>query len=156
VAENWGGERWRWTIFGCILAMGGMIGTMFPEPFWALKIPWVKEDERAGRLAGVRQQLSTAARGAPVIANRHQDAAEAAFYMPGQPDVWASSVGSRPTAFDYMRDRPDIGAMPRVLFLGTHVREFCDEYGFTPARRELHDHASEPSPAHARLDDDDP
>jgi len=78
------------------------------------------------------QQLDAVAQGAPVIANRHQDAADAAFYMKGQPEVWASSVGSRPTAFDYMRDKPDIRSMPRVLFLGTHVKQFCDEYGFAP------------------------
>jgi hypothetical protein len=109
-----------------------MIITQFPEPFWAMKIPWVS---RLDDLVGWREfgtELDRAARGVPVVANRHQYAAHASFYMPGQPDVWASSVGSRPTAYDYMRQKPDIRSMPQVLFLGTHVKQFCDEYGFSP------------------------
>jgi hypothetical protein len=79
-------------------------------------------------------EVAAAASGAPVIANRHQIAAEAAFYMPGQPDVWASSVGSRPTAFDYMRGAPNIRMFPNILFLGSNVDEFCHAYGFAPEK----------------------
>jgi len=67
-------------------------------------------------LVGWREfgQQSRRARGAPVSANRHQDAAEAAFYMLGQPDVWASaSARARPASIT-CADRPDIGAMPRT------------------------------------------
>ena len=75
--------------------------------------------------------------GAPIVAGRHQDAAELAFYLPGQPDVWvfslrdtAGHLDNRATAFDYFPGRPDISANRRVLFFHGHVEDFCRVYGF--------------------------
>jgi len=67
-----------------------------------------------------------------VVCNTHQDAGEMAFYMPGQPEVWAIGLGadSRPTAFDYFDDKPDFYRVPRVLLVNGHKDEFCQKYGF--------------------------
>ena len=132
VSERWQGARWNWTMIGCIVAFGGFLAVQFLEPFWMMKIPRVKKMDGLVGWRDFGRQIDAVARGAPVIANRHQDAGEAAFYMNGQPDVWASSVGSRPTAFDYMRGGPDISSLPRVLFLGSHDEEFVRKYGFIP------------------------
>jgi hypothetical protein len=69
-----------------------------------------------------------------VITNRHEDAGEAAFYMPGQPEVWCVGIGSRPTAFDYF-DELDFARIPRVLWLGGHVELFEKQYGYIEANR---------------------
>ncbi|HZK81558.1 MAG TPA: hypothetical protein VFC46_10835, partial [Humisphaera sp.] len=79
------------------------------------------------------RQVADAARGTPVVCNRHQDAGEAAFYLPGQPDVWCE-VGSRPTAYDYYdRGRPDYSAIPEVLFVGGNkdADKFMAKFGYT-------------------------
>ena len=68
------------------------------------------------------RELALAADGAPVVCNRHQDAAEASFYMPGQPDVWCDGIGSRPTAYDYFDVKPDFSKINRVLFAEDMLR----------------------------------
>jgi hypothetical protein len=84
----------------------------------------------------------TPAVGGPVliVAGRHQDAAELSFYMPGQPEVWViNGVGkdgkpvSRPTAYDYFPDRPDVRQLPAVVFFWGHADAFCDTYQFVTA-----------------------
>ena len=67
----------------------------------------------------------------PVVCNRHQDAGEAAFYMPGQPDVWCDSVGSRLTAFDFFGHQPDYGKIPKLIFVGSHISAFAEKHGYT-------------------------
>jgi hypothetical protein len=69
-----------------------------------------------------------------VVCNRHQDAAEASFYMPGQPDVWCDGVGSRPTAYDYFDVKPDFSTINRVLFVGGHAPQFIAKHGYTQSR----------------------
>jgi 4-amino-4-deoxy-L-arabinose transferase-like glycosyltransferase len=77
------------------------------------------------------QELALAADGALVVCNRHQDAAEASFYMPGQPDVWCDGIGSRPTAYDYFDVKPDFSRIDRVLFVGGHVAMFMAKYDYS-------------------------
>jgi hypothetical protein len=76
---------------------------------------------------------------AMVVADRHQDAGELAFYLTGQPDVWCYPLHnkkgeplSRATSFDYMDDRPNLAQVENVVFVGGDAKEFCREYGFVP------------------------
>jgi len=69
------------------------------------------------------------------MANRHEDAAEAAFYMPGQPEVWCVGIGSRPTAYDYFDDQPDFAKIPGVFWIGGHVDQFTEKYGLIEQSR---------------------
>ncbi len=80
------------------------------------------------------RELLAAADSAPVVCNRHQDAAEASFYMPGQPDVWCDGVGSRPTAYDYFDVKPDFSTINRVLFVGGHAALFVAKHHYSKAR----------------------
>jgi 4-amino-4-deoxy-L-arabinose transferase-like glycosyltransferase len=89
----------------------------------------VEDRHRYGR------ELAAAADGALIVTNRHQDAAEAAFYMPGQPDVWCDGIGSRPTAFDYFDTKPDFFTISHVLFLGGHVGQFMAKYHYLQSRQ---------------------
>jgi hypothetical protein len=74
--------------------------------------------------------LGRVANGLPVVCNRHQDAAEASFYMPDQPDVWCDSVASRPTAYDFFDRSPDFAKMSRLIFVGGHVPQFAAKHGY--------------------------
>lgn len=137
LTENWSGIRVHWVREGCklalifsaalhLLAVPGVIAT-----FGRLRIPL---PHNVTDLYGWREfgrQLSQRAQGLPVICNRHQDAGEAEFYMLGQPPVWCDSIGSRPTAFDYFdTGRPDYAKLPRVIFVGSHEKEFAKKYGY--------------------------
>jgi hypothetical protein len=73
--------------------------------------------------------------GLPMVANRHEDAAMTAFYAPGQPEVWAVGIGSRPTAFDFFDEQPDFEKMPGVFWIGGHVDLFAKKYGFVEQSR---------------------
>jgi 4-amino-4-deoxy-L-arabinose transferase-like glycosyltransferase len=131
VAENLAGTRWQWTRLSCVLALAAALLAPFPDPLWRAGIPWIK---RMDDLVGWRQlvsEINGVADGAPIISNRHQDAGMVAFYSRGQPPVLASSVGSRPTAFDYVDNAPDPRQYPKLLFLGAHDEEFCTRYGFS-------------------------
>jgi 4-amino-4-deoxy-L-arabinose transferase-like glycosyltransferase len=72
-----------------------------------------------------------------IVCGRHQDAAELSFYLPGQPHVWCyNALGpdgkpdSRPTAFDYFPDRPDLSKVPALIYFNGHLDDFCRTYGF--------------------------
>jgi 4-amino-4-deoxy-L-arabinose transferase-like glycosyltransferase len=80
------------------------------------------------------RELAVAADGALVVCNRHQDAAIASFYMPGQPDVWCDGVGFRPTAYDYFDAKPDFSTIDRVLFVGGHAAMFMAKHHYTHSR----------------------
>jgi hypothetical protein len=73
--------------------------------------------------------------GLPMVANRHEDAAETAFYAPGQPEVWCVGIGSRETAYDYFDEQPDFVKMPGVFWIGGHVDLFEKKYGFVEQSR---------------------
>jgi len=80
------------------------------------------------------RELAVAANGALVVCNRHQDAAIASFYMPGQPDVWCDGVGFRPTAYDYFDVKPDFSTIDHVLFVGWHGAMFMAKHHYTQSR----------------------
>src|SRR5205807_5645277 len=113
----------RWLKLGIAIALVVTLILHVPQLLWQTHLPAPRKlDELAGwRVWGA--ELDRIAAGAPVLCNRHQDAAEAAFYMPGQPDVWASSEGSRMTAYDFMPSPPPYKSAPRILFMGYHVSE---------------------------------
>jgi 4-amino-4-deoxy-L-arabinose transferase-like glycosyltransferase len=78
--------------------------------------------------------------GIPIIAGRHQDAAELSFYMPGRPEVWViTPLGkdgkpvSRPTAYDYFPDRPNVREMPEVVYFNGHEEQFRQTFEFVTA-----------------------
>ncbi len=79
--------------------------------------------------------LAKSADGAQVVCNRHQDAAEATFYLPGKPNVWCDSIGTRPAAYDYFDDKPDFSKLSRVLYVGGNRDLFMAKYGYTRAEK---------------------
>lgn len=75
---------------------------------------------------------SALAGGIPIVTNKHQDAGEAAFYVPGQPQIWCDSTGTRPTAFDYFFDeQPNFAKIPAVFWVGGNHDAFARKFGFT-------------------------
>ena len=143
LSENWSGRRVHWATAGVRIALGVLIGMHIlaaPPVLRALVRQPIKLPHAALDLSGWPQfgrwlgDLSTQT-GAPIIANRHQDAGEASFYVPGQPDVWCVSIGSRPTAFDYFDEKPDFGKIPLVLWAGGHSELFCKAYGYVEIQR---------------------
>ena len=138
LTENWQGNRVQWVRKGCEVALGFAIG------IHVLAMPSVQQwllqkhfhlTHQATDLWGWRdfgKKLAWEAEGMPVICNRHQDAGEAAFYMPGQPEVWCEGVGSRPTAFDYFDERrPDYAHLEQVFYVGGHVDLFMAKFGYS-------------------------
>jgi hypothetical protein len=81
------------------------------------------------------QALAKSADGAYIVCNRHQDAAEATFYLPGKPNVWCDSIGTRPAAYDYFDDKPDFAKLNRVLYVGGNRDLFMAKYGYAHAER---------------------
>jgi 4-amino-4-deoxy-L-arabinose transferase-like glycosyltransferase len=79
--------------------------------------------------------LGKSAGGASIVCNRHQDAAEATFYVPGRPNVWCDSIGTRPAAYDYFDEKPDFSTLNRVLFIGGNRDLFMAKFGYTHAER---------------------
>lgn len=128
VADKWP-QRIGWAKHGCAVALAFTLVMHVPELILktgAKPAPVLDQFESIPFAKLVEQNSG----GLPVICNRHQDAGLTSFYMTGRPDIWAVSCGSRPTAFDYMQGGPDLLNMPEVMFVGWHVKEFCDEYGF--------------------------
>ncbi|MDB5172662.1 MAG: hypothetical protein JWN51_1435 [Phycisphaerales bacterium] len=143
LSENWEGNRVHWVRKGCEVALCFTVGVhLLGTPSiqqrllkWHWPIPHQVTDLSGWREYG--RQLAQRANGAPVVCNRHQDAGEAAFYMPGQPDVWCEGIGFRTTAFDYFdRGRPDYANTPRVLFVGRHAEMFAEAFHYPFMRRE--------------------
>src|SRR5665213_2428223 len=132
------GNRVQWVRKGCEVALGFTIALHLlavPQLQQMLLRHGVPLPHQATDLWGwsdFGRQLADRAGGARVVCNRYGDAGEAAFYMPGQPDVWCEGVGSRPTAYDYFdRDRPEYARLPRVFFVGGHVDLFMQKFGYT-------------------------
>ena len=138
LSEKWDGRRLEWAHGGVRLALGIVISMhviLLPRVTnwmlqWHVKLPHALSDVTGWREYGRAIANEANRTGVPVVTNRHQDAAEAAFYMPGQPEVWCDGIGSRPTAFDYFDDRPDFAKIPAVLWVGGHVDLFRQKYGY--------------------------
>jgi 4-amino-4-deoxy-L-arabinose transferase-like glycosyltransferase len=127
--------RRKWLGTGLWVAAIGAVVISMPSLLVRAGVRLSKFDELSGWPAFARQ-LEVKRAGLPVVCNMQRDAGQVAFHLPGQPDVRAISVGSRPTAFDYMDDRLDPRSMPRLVFMGGHVEAFCADYGFAPVRKD--------------------
>jgi 4-amino-4-deoxy-L-arabinose transferase-like glycosyltransferase len=149
IARRWKPLDIKLILIGSGVALAITIGLHSPDLLYKLtkdRLPfprklnefygWRKMAEAADRARRMDRGL-VLLRPAPVVAGRHQDAAELSFYLPGQPDVWVYPLAdtggnpdSRPTAFDYFPDRPDIAKADRVLFFHGHIEDFCRTFGF--------------------------
>lgn len=127
--------RRKWLGTGLWVAAIGSVVISMPLLLIRVGVRLSKFDELCG-WPGFARQLEQKRAGLPVVCNMQRDAGQVAFHLPGQPDVRAVGVGSRPTAFDYMDDRLDPRSMPRLVFVGKHADEFCEAYGFAPVRRD--------------------
>jgi 4-amino-4-deoxy-L-arabinose transferase-like glycosyltransferase len=144
LSQNWAGTRLKWAHLGVRVALIGLIGVYFVAyPTVTdrilrlpIHIPHAIEDLRGWRSYGVWLGNTSTWYDAPVITNRHQDSGEAAFYMPGQPEVWCVSIGTRPTAFDYFDEKPDFAKIPRVVWVGGNYNLFEKAYGYTEVVRQ--------------------
>ena len=165
VARRWKPFDVKWLKIGCGVALAITIGLHSPDYLYQglkktdsamsavarrvpesvqARLPAIRLQDRFPRklneFYGWREMAAAMDRarlGAPVIAGTHQDAAEMAFYLSGQPEVWVypltdpeGHLDSRPTAFDYFPDRPDPSKYDRVLFFSGHTEDFCRMYGF--------------------------
>jgi 4-amino-4-deoxy-L-arabinose transferase-like glycosyltransferase len=121
---------------GCAVALAGALVVQFPEGLRAagLHVPvalrnlfgWHELGEQLGCVAAASHPDL-------VYADKMQDAAEVAFYMPGRPVVWHyRRPEHKPSAYEFWDDRPDPRAAGRVLFVGNQWEEFCRDYGFAP------------------------
>ena len=137
LSETWSARRVNWAKGGCQLALGFVVVlhliALPPVTKWMLGLPF-KIPHNLRDLYGWHQYgqvLGTWSNdfAAPVFCNRYEDGGEAAFYMPGQPDVWCIGIGSRPTAFEYFDER-DFTKIPRILWVGGHHELFCRTYGY--------------------------
>jgi len=124
---------------GCAVALVGALVVQFPEGMRAahLRVPvslrnlfgWPQLGAELGR---VRDATSPDL----IYADKMQDAAEMAFYMPGRPQVWHYRYqGLKPSAYEFFDHPPDPRTARRVLFVGNHWQDFCTEYGFERTSR---------------------
>ncbi|HXE52571.1 MAG TPA: glycosyltransferase family 39 protein [Tepidisphaeraceae bacterium] len=143
LSENWNGVRLRFAHAGVQIALGVLVVMHVilipPVTRWMINLPYHLPHALTD-LTGWREYARAVANeanqsGVPVVTNRHEDAGELAFYMPGQPDVWCVGVGSRATAFDYFDEQPDFPKMPSLLWVGGHVEAFEKMYGYTVQRQ---------------------
>jgi 4-amino-4-deoxy-L-arabinose transferase-like glycosyltransferase len=143
LSQKWSGRRLKWAHLGVRVALVGLVGIYviaFPavsQKIGALPVhvPHALMDlngwREYGRWLGNMSKMDDA----PIITNRHQDAGEAAFYMPGQPEVWCISIGTRPTAFDYFDEKPDFAKIPQVIWVGGNYNLFEKSYGYVESAR---------------------
>jgi len=111
-------QLWQWLGIGLAVAAGAMVIGQVPEIVLLIPtrmlatIPSRWEDmfgwQDYGRALGDRAGAAT------VYCTSYENAAEAAFYMPGRPEVWTIST-DRPTAYDFFAGRPDPASLARVL-----------------------------------------
>ncbi|HEY2587964.1 MAG TPA: glycosyltransferase family 39 protein [Tepidisphaeraceae bacterium] len=142
LAENWSNRRIGLVRGGVQVATAFLIGMLVlaapPVTRWVVRRPF-HVPHAICDLVGWRQfgqwlgNQTTQYGNVPVVANMHQNAGQAAFYMPGQPQVWSESIGSRPDAFDYFDERPDFARIPAVFWLGGHHDLFAKKYGLETA-----------------------
>jgi 4-amino-4-deoxy-L-arabinose transferase-like glycosyltransferase len=139
LSENWSGARLKWAHLGVRVAIVGLVAMhilLYPTVTRRLvqlpyHIPHGLQDFNGWRQFGTWLGMESGSTGAPVFTNRHQDAGEASFYMPGQPEVWCVSIGTRPTAFDYFDEQPDFAKIPRLIWVGGNYDLFKKAYGYT-------------------------
>lgn len=139
LSESWSKQRVGLVRGGVQVATAFLIGMLAigapPVTRWITRLPFhvphalsdLQGWPTFGQWLG---HLSQDCGNAMVVTNKHQNAGEAAFYMPGQPGVWSDGIGSRPNAFDYFDDAPDFGKMSVVIWVGGHHDLFARKYGY--------------------------
>ena len=139
IARQWKKSDLKWLKIGTTLALGITVVLHSPDTLYKAGF---KEHfpRKLNEFFGWRQMARAVdqVRGdALVITGTHQDAAELAFYLHGQPEVWVYPLTdtngqplSRPTAFDYFPDRPDLSQRKVVLFFSGNVWDFARIYNF--------------------------
>ena len=139
IARHWKSSDLKWLKIGCALAL--LITVVLHSPDTLYKAGFKDHFPRKlNEFFGWRQMARAVdqVRGdSLVVTGTHQDAAELSFYLHGQPDVWVYPLTdahgqplSRPTAFDYFPDRPDLSKRARVLFFSGNVHDFSRIYDF--------------------------
>ncbi len=137
LSSHWQGKRTGWARAGIVVAAVMTAGLHAPEAIGLIHRPVLSRIEPTGRLTlqwkpvemsklddlfGWRemgQAIEQARQGSAVAAGNYRDASEAAFYTPGQPEVWSVyTPGDRLTAFDFFPNRPAYESMASVLFVG--------------------------------------
>ena len=139
LSENWAGTRVKWAHLGVRVALVGLVAMhilLFPTVTRRIiqlpyHIPHGLQDFNGWRQFGAWLGGEPTNSGAPIFTNRHQDAGEASFYMPGQPEVWCTSIGTRPSAFDYFDEQPDFAKIRQLVWVGGNYDLFERAYGYT-------------------------
>ena len=146
IARRWKPFDVKTLKIGCGVALLITVVLHMPDQLYKLtkdRIPYPKKMNDFYGWRDMARIVERARFRAPVVAGRHQDAAELSFYLPGQPEVWvyplrdlSGQLDNRPTAYDYFPDRPDISKSDHVFFFQGHTEDFCRMYGFATTRTE--------------------
>lgn len=118
LADGWNTVRLNWARLGIIIAAVMMVIAQLPEIMLLVpnrlvaNIPNPWEEMFGWRDCG--RALGELSQGAPVFCTSYENASEASFYMPGQPQVWTLDT-SRPTEFDYFPGRPDPASLQKLV-----------------------------------------
>ena len=143
LAEKWEGRRLNWTRAGVQVSVGILLAMhviMWPAVTARMirlpvHIPHVFTDLIGWREFGRAIAAQAAVNNVQIVGDRHQVAAEASFYVPGQPEVWCINDGSRPEFYDYFDEKPDFTKIPAVLWIGGHSEPFARQYGYIEVTR---------------------
>lgn len=131
--------RFGWVRGGVKVSLGFLVGMLviFAPPVTAriVRLPFhvphlVRDTIGWPQFARWMSNQAMQAGDALIVTNRHQDAGEAAFYMPGQHEVWSDGIGSRPNAFAYFEPQPPYGKIPVIFWVGGHHELFARKYGY--------------------------
>lgn len=158
IARRWKSSDLKWLKTGCGLAL--LITVVLHSPDTLYKAGFKDHFPRKlNEFFGWRQMARAVdqVRGDKlVVTGTHQDAAELSFYLHGQPEVWVYPLTdihgqplSRPTAFDYFPDRPDLSLQKNVVFFSGHVYDFSRIHGFVSSDMLIDLHI----PLHGRMRD---
>lgn len=139
MSETGSPQRFGWVRGGVQVSAGFSVGMLVllapPVTAWLVRLPFhvphaITDMTGWPQFARWMGNESDQAGGAIIVTNRHQDAGECTFYVPGHHEVWSDGIGSRPNAFDYFDDKPDFAKIPAVFWVGGHHDLFAQKYGF--------------------------
>ncbi|HVT87849.1 MAG TPA: glycosyltransferase family 39 protein [Tepidisphaeraceae bacterium] len=129
ISRKWSPSWTKWALIGCAFAGAEAFALQVPELWWKLEVPLPNKMEDAFQWDDMTDEVNEIRGNLPAIANRYQDAAELSFYDQSRP-VWAISIGSRVTAYDYFDPKPDLASIPQLAWVGGHAEEFAAAYGY--------------------------
>ncbi len=136
VARTWSGWRVSWLSAGLSVALVGTMIIQAPELLYLVRAPVPRKMDEMWAWRDLAKRLGELREGRQVVCSNQREAGEFAFYLPGQPDVWTSTLGSRPAAWDYLNDKPDFRSEERLIYVGGHLEQFCRMHGFALERME--------------------